>query len=163
MSTPTTPTSSTSPSPSPSADSLFTRLVWTPLIAISFIISLVVTDWSVDRAVHASSSPSKRSESREESGNATEKEKQKRRAEEEARYYRYKKRKLAKFELGRAIEMRRTVVVLLLIGMTISIWFLGYAGMRAWDIGIKWWNGEEISLNFYEVQFREMLTRFGWE
>lgn len=125
----TATTSSPTPTETaPPSESLISRVVFAPLLFISFLISLVIVDHDASTSVlGTSSSPSGKNGSTSSRSN-------------EKKYYHSHQRKLARREVGDAFDMRNKVLVGLCIGMGIAI-----AGM-AWFVNRVWegWAKEQL-------------------
>ncbi|MCJ1401329.1 hypothetical protein MMC11_004541 [Xylographa trunciseda] len=119
---PPSPTFSSAPAPAPDEppDSLLARYLTTPLFFASFLLSFLLVDNRNHTHAHPQSSPKTHSNHNNHNGaGAT-----------EPWFWRAKHRRLARLEIGQALEMRRLVV----LGMVVGV---GIACGAAWCVG--WW------------------------
>ena len=110
----------------PTSESIITRLIYNPLFFISFALSLLLVD---NRNYDRSHSHKHYSESNSDDG--TQKKK-------EPWIWRAKHRKVARMELGEALEIRRWVLMGLIGGMLggmLGSWFLMRWG---WGMVLEW-------------------------
>ncbi|KAL9619529.1 MAG: hypothetical protein Q9160_005892 [Pyrenula sp. 1 TL-2023] len=91
--------SPTGTEPSPASESLVSRILFAPLLFISFIVSLLIVDREASSSVFGLSSPS--------DDNSRSSDKQ----GKEKKYYHSHQRKLAKREIGDAFKMRNKVII----------------------------------------------------
>ncbi|MCJ1258370.1 hypothetical protein MMC24_006203 [Lignoscripta atroalba] len=138
------PRSSTSPSPSPSSrdspDSLLSRLVFTPLLFISFLLSLLLIDNRNHNSVTRHHSPPNESPASILGWifGLRWKNRDNNKGHQEAWFWRAKHRRMARMEFSEAFEIRKLVLVGLVLGAVVScmvgMWLARWVlrGMAGW-------------------------------
>lgn len=116
-----TASSPTTSEPAPTSESLISRIVFAPLLFVSFLVSLIIVDREASSSVFGTSPPGSKDGKRTLD------------AGKEKRYYHSHQKKLARREIGDAFNIRNKVLVSLCVGMGVTAACMAWFVTRVWE------------------------------